>query len=63
MLPIVLNLATSMMLLGARRILHGPSDEILQEERLSELYGVRVQVGTMAGRHTLVVRSGSGVDV
>ncbi len=55
MLPIVLNLATSIMLLGTRTILHGTVDEVLQEERLSELYGVPVHLGIVAGQRTLVV--------
>ena len=55
MLPIVLNLATSIMLLGARAILHGTVDEVLQEERLSDLYGVPVHLGVVAGQRTLVV--------
>jgi manganese/zinc/iron transport system ATP- binding protein len=38
LLPIVLNLATSIMLLGAHPVLHGTVDDVLQEERLSDLY-------------------------
>ena len=38
LLPIVLNLATSIMLLGTRTILHVTVDEVLREERLSERY-------------------------
>jgi manganese/zinc/iron transport system ATP- binding protein len=63
LLPIVLNLATSIMLLGTRTILHGTVDEVLQEERLSELYGVPVHLGVVAGRRTLVVGRRDGVDV
>ena len=55
LLPIVLNLATSIMLLGKDSILHGPVDEVLQEERLSKLYGVPVHLGIVAGQRTLVV--------
>jgi ABC-type Mn2+/Zn2+ transport system ATPase subunit len=62
-LPIVLNLATSIMLLGAQTILHGAVDEVLQEERLSELYGVPVHLGVVAGQRTLVVGRSDGVDV
>ncbi len=63
MLPIVLNLATSIMLLGTRTILHGPVDEVLQEERLSELYGAPVHLGVVAGQRTLVVGRPSVDDV
>jgi ABC-type Mn2+/Zn2+ transport system ATPase subunit len=63
LLPIVLNLATSIMLMGTRRILHGPVDDVLQEDRLSALYGVPVHLGVVAGQRTLVVgrRDGAGV--
>ena len=63
LLPIVLNLATSIMLLGSRTILHGTVDEVLQEERLSELYGVPVHLGVVAGQRTLVVGPRNSVDV
>jgi ABC-type Mn2+/Zn2+ transport system ATPase subunit len=55
MLPIVLNLATSIMLVSPDGIAHGPADEILDEGRLSDLYGVPVHVGRVAGKRTLVV--------
>jgi manganese/zinc/iron transport system ATP- binding protein len=55
MLPLVLNLATSIMLLGADRILSGAVDEVLREDRLRLLYGVPVRLGAVAGRRTLVV--------
>ena len=63
LLPIVLNLATSIMLLGTRTILHGTVDEVLREERLSELYGVPVHLGVVAGQRTLVVGRRNAVDV
>jgi ABC-type Mn2+/Zn2+ transport system ATPase subunit len=63
LLPIVLNLATSIMLMGTRTILHGTVDEVLQEERLSELYGVPVHLGIVAGQRTLVVGRRHPVDV
>ncbi len=63
LLPIVLNLATSIMLLGTHRILHGTVDEVLQEEHLSELYGVPVHLGVVAGQRTLVVGRREAVDV
>ena len=55
LLPVVLNLAHSVMLLGTHSILHGPLDEVLQEEFLTELYGVPVHIGAIAGKRTLVV--------
>jgi ABC-type Mn2+/Zn2+ transport system ATPase subunit len=55
LLPIVLNLATSIMLVGKHGFLHGPLDDVLREDRLTNLYGVPVHVGTVAGRRTLVV--------
>ena len=55
LLPIVLNFATSIMLMGERTMLQGPVDEVLQEDRLSALYGVAVHLGHLAGQRTLVV--------
>ena len=63
MLPLVLNLATSIMLLGTKTILHGTTDEVLREERLSELYGVPVHLGVVAGQRTLVVGRRNAADV
>lgn len=63
MLPLVLNLATSIMLLGANTILHGTTDEVLREERLSELYGVPVHLGVIAGQRTLVIGRRNAADV
>jgi ABC-type Mn2+/Zn2+ transport system ATPase subunit len=55
MLPIVLNLASSIMLLGGRTVLHGTVDEVLHEKRLTEAFGVPVHLGIVAGQRTLVV--------
>jgi manganese/zinc/iron transport system ATP- binding protein len=63
MLPVVLNLATSIMLLGTNTILHGTTDEVFREERLSELYGVPVHLGVIAGQRTLVVGRRNAPDV
>jgi ABC-type cobalamin/Fe3+-siderophores transport system ATPase subunit len=62
-LPIVLNLASSIMLLGTRTILHGTVDEVFREDRLSELYGVPVHLGVVAGQRTLVVGGRDTVHV
>ena len=61
-LPIVLNLATSIMLMGTQTILHGTVDDVLREERLSKLYGLPVHLGVVAGQRTLVVGR-QGADV
>jgi ABC-type Mn2+/Zn2+ transport system ATPase subunit len=63
MLPLILNLATSILLMSPRGILHGPVDEVLQEDRLSELYGVPVHVGRVSGQRTLVVNHGGDGNV
>ena len=54
LLPLVLELATSILLFGRDRILQGTLDEVMREDRLTALYGVPVRVGTFAGRRTLV---------
>ena len=62
-LALVLNLATSILLVRGQGILHGPVDEVLQAERLTELYGVPVQVGRLGGQRTLVAGRAGGSDV
>ncbi len=54
-LPIVLNAATSILLLEGGRSLFGPVGEVLQEDRLSELYRTPVRVVEAAGRRALLV--------
>jgi ABC-type Mn2+/Zn2+ transport system ATPase subunit len=63
LLPIVLNLASRIMLMNAGVILHGAVDEVLQEDRLAKLYGVAVRLGRVAGQRTLVVERGKSVGV
>jgi ABC-type Mn2+/Zn2+ transport system ATPase subunit len=63
LLPIVLNLANSIMLMGTHTILQGAVDDVLQEDRLTALYGVPVRLGVVAGQRTLVVERGKGLDV
>ena len=63
LLPIVLNLATSIMLMGTRAILHGSVDDVMREDRLTQLYGVPVHLGSVAGRRTLVVGQGGRHNV
>jgi ABC-type Mn2+/Zn2+ transport system ATPase subunit len=55
LLNVVLNLSTSIMLMGTNGIVHGPVEKVLQEERLSQLYGVQVRLALIAGRRTLMV--------
>jgi ABC-type Mn2+/Zn2+ transport system ATPase subunit len=63
-LPLVLNLATSIMLLGAQTVLHGAVEDVLREDRLTELYGVPVHLGIVSGQRTLVVgRPHHAIDV
>ena len=63
LLPIVLNLASAIMLMNAGSILHGVVDDVLQEDGLTRLYGVPVRLGVVAGQRTLVVERGKGTGV
>lgn len=60
MLPIVLNAASSILLLEGGRSLFGTAAEVLRGDRLSELYRTAVQVVEVGGRRTLVVGGGGG---
>jgi zinc transport system ATP-binding protein len=62
LLPIVLNLATAIMLVSPRGIVHGRADEVLRQDRLTELYGVPVHLGRVAGQRTLVVGQEHATD-
>ena len=55
LVSIVLNAATSVLLMGPDGILTGAVDEVLEEQRLTRLYGAPVHLGRVAGRRTLVV--------
>jgi ABC-type Mn2+/Zn2+ transport system ATPase subunit len=63
LLPIVLNLASAIMLMSGEAILQGAVDEVLQEARLRTLYGVPVRLGLVAGQRTLVVEGGESLGV
>ena len=54
-LSIVLNASTSVLLMGPDGVLAGTVDEVLEEGRLTRLYGAPVHLGRVAGRRTLVV--------
>ena len=56
LLSLALNFATSIMLIGADEILCGPVDEVLDEDRLSVLFGAPIQLGGVGGQRILVVR-------
>jgi ABC-type Mn2+/Zn2+ transport system ATPase subunit len=55
LLPLVLSLATSIMLFARDTLVQGSLDDVLDEKRLTALYGVPVHLGVVAGRRTLVV--------
>jgi ABC-type Mn2+/Zn2+ transport system ATPase subunit len=55
LLQIVLNAASTIMLIENGRALYGEADEVLQEDKLSELYRTPVHLGSVAGKRTLVV--------
>jgi ABC-type Mn2+/Zn2+ transport system ATPase subunit len=59
LLPIVLNLATTVVVMASGTVLQGSADDVLQQDKLTRLYGVSVHLGTVAGRRTLVVDRGS----
>jgi ABC-type Mn2+/Zn2+ transport system ATPase subunit len=63
LLPLVLNLASTIMLMSAGAILQGSVDEVLQEDRLRALYGVPVRLALVAGQRTLVVERGKSSGV
>jgi ABC-type Mn2+/Zn2+ transport system ATPase subunit len=60
LLPLVLTLATSIMLVARGTLVQGALDDVLDEERLTALYGVPVHLGRVAGRPTLVVTQKAG---
>jgi len=62
-LPLVLNLATNVMLMDAGTILCGPVNDVVREDRLTALYGVPVHLGQVAGRRVLVVGRAGASDV
>ena len=63
LLPIVLNFASTILLMTAGTVLQGSVGEVLREDRLQALYGVPVHLGLVAGQRTLVVARGRNVDV
>jgi ABC-type Mn2+/Zn2+ transport system ATPase subunit len=62
LLSLVLNFATSILLMNAGAILHGPIEDVLQEDRLSELYGVPIRIGRVLGQRVLAVDWQDGSD-
>jgi ABC-type Mn2+/Zn2+ transport system ATPase subunit len=55
LLPLLMNLATTMLLLRVDAIVSGPTHEVLTEEILAALYGVSVRVVTIGDQRALVV--------
>lgn len=62
-LSLVLNLATSIMLMGNGEVLHGAVDDVLREDRLSALYGASIHLGRVGGQRLLVVGGPERSDV
>jgi ABC-type Mn2+/Zn2+ transport system ATPase subunit len=54
-LSLVLNFATSIMLMDRGEILHGPVDEVLREDRLTALYRVPIHLGRVGDQRMVVV--------
>jgi ABC-type Mn2+/Zn2+ transport system ATPase subunit len=63
MLSLVLNLATTIMLMDAGTVVHGAVDTVVREDRLRALYGVPVHVARVAGQRVLVVGRPEAGDV
>ena len=63
LLPLVLNLAGSIMLMGSDAILQGSVDDVMREDRLTALYRRPVRIGQIAGQRTLVVDRSRGAYV
>jgi len=59
-LPLVLQTATTILLLSARGYLFGRAAEVLVPERLTELYGVPVRIVPVEGRDVVVVEGLDG---
>jgi ABC-type multidrug transport system ATPase subunit len=55
LLPVLMNVATRVVLLQAGSMVSGPTEEVLEEGALTALYGVSVRVTTVGGRRALVV--------
>jgi putative spermidine/putrescine transport system ATP-binding protein len=54
-LSLVLNFATTVLLIDGGEMLYGGMDDVLREDRLSALYGVPVHLGSVGGQRTLTV--------
>jgi len=60
LLPIVLNSASTILLIEEGRILYGEAAEVLEQDKLTKLYRLPVQVTTIAGQRTIVVGGTNG---
>ncbi len=63
LLSLVLNFATSILLMNAGTTVHGPIEQVLREDRLTELYGVPIRLGRVGGRRILAVEQTGAADV
>jgi ABC-type Mn2+/Zn2+ transport system ATPase subunit len=55
LLSLVLNFATSIMLMGGREIVYGTTDQVFREDRLTALYGIPIHLGRVGGQRILTV--------
>lgn len=62
-LSVVLNLATTLVLMDGGAIVHGPVDEVVTADRLTAMYGMPVEVSRVAGQRVLTVRRSGTRDV
>ncbi len=60
LLPIVLNAATTILLMESGRILYGEAEQVLRDDTLTELYGLPVRVVSVGDRRTLLVGTTHG---
>ena len=63
LLSLVLNFATSILLMRSGAIVHGSIEDVLREDRLTELYGVPIRLGRVGGRRILAVERKGREDV
>jgi zinc/manganese transport system ATP-binding protein len=60
LLNVVVNYAHHLCIIDGGVRVVGSTEEVLSAERLSEVYGVPVQVATQGGQHVIIVGGGDG---